>query len=101
MPGVSQRGLYNSMVTGDDAMGAVAINEGIRVGVAFDKCNLKPLWFKWRDRYYKINTVNFTWSTTQGVAKLRHYAVTDGTNTYELCFNARTLEWTLGRVYAE
>ncbi|MHB0997964.1 MAG: hypothetical protein ACYC27_01860 [Armatimonadota bacterium] len=82
-------------------MGAVTIEEDIRVGVAFDKRKIMPLWFKWRDRYYKVSAVNFTWSTNTGAAKLRHYSVTDGINTYELCFNSRTLEWMLGRVFSE
>ena len=82
-------------------MEASTINEEVRVGVAFDSRKVQPVWFRWQNRYYKVKAVNFTWGSTQGAAKLHHYAVTDGVNTYELCFNARTLEWTLGRVYAE
>ena len=82
-------------------MKAVTIDEEIRVGVAFDNRKVLPTWFRWRNRYYKVRAVNFTWNSNRGAAELHHYAVTDGTNTYELCFNSRTLEWTLGRVYAE
>ena len=82
-------------------MEAVTIDEIIRVGVAFDNRKAHPVWFRWRNRYYKVKAVNFTWSSDLGAAKLRHYAVTDGDNMYELCFNSLTLEWTLGRVYAE
>lgn len=82
-------------------MEAVTVDEGIRVCAAFEDQKVFPVWFRWRDRYYKVKEVNFTWSSRQGSAKLHHYAVTDGANTYELCFNSRTLRWTLGRVYAE
>ena len=82
-------------------MEAVDIDEIIRVGAAFDNRRLVPVWFFWRKRYYKVKAVNFNWSSNQGNAKLYHYAVTDGANMYELCFNSLTLEWTLGRVCAK
>ena len=81
-------------------MGAISIDEAVRVGAAFDSRKIFPIWFRWRNRYYKVKSVNYTWDSTQGDGKLRHYSVTDGVNTYELCFNSRTLEWTLGRVLA-
>lgn len=82
-------------------MEAAVINEQIRAGAAFDDRKLVPLWFRWRGRYYRVKEVNFTWSSSEGAARLRHYAVTDGVNSYEICFNSQTLEWTLGRVYSE
>jgi len=82
-------------------METVTIDEEIRAGVAFDNRKVRPVWFRWRNRYYKVKAVSFTWTSNRGAAKLRHYAVTDGTNTYELCFNPLTLEWTLSRIYAE
>lgn len=81
-------------------METVAINENIRVGVAFDNQKVFPVWFRWRNRYYKVRAVSFTWNSSQGFEKLHHYSVTDGANTYELCFNAHTLQWTLGKVHA-
>ena len=82
-------------------MDTVTIDEEIRVGVAFDSRKVFPVWFLWRDRYYKVKAVNFSWNSAEGTAKLHHYAVTDGVNTYELCFNSRTLEWRLGKITGE
>ena len=79
-------------------MGAITIDENIRVGVAFDSGRLIPMWFRWKNRYYKVKTVNFNWSSIHGSGRVRHYSVSDGANVYELCFNARTLEWRLGRI---
>lgn len=79
----------------------VSIDEGIRVGVAFDGRRVFPMWFWWRNRYYKIKAVTYTWRTNQGLARLHHYSVTDGDNLYELQFNTDTLEWTLSKVGAE
>ena len=82
-------------------MDTVSIDEDIRVGAAFDGRKVKPVWFRWRNRYFKVKTVNYTWSTSRGSTRLRHYSVTDGMNTYELQFDSTTLEWTLGRVCGE
>ena len=82
-------------------METLHIDEEIRVEAAFDSRKVHPVWFMWRNRYYRVKSVNYTWMSVQGSAKLRHYSVTDGINTYELCFNSRTLEWTLGRVCTE
>ncbi|MDH7480906.1 MAG: hypothetical protein QHH26_02885 [Armatimonadota bacterium] len=82
-------------------MEATRIDENIRVCAAFEGRRVFPIWFRWRDRYYKVKKINFTWKSNQGSAKLHYYAVTDGINTYELCFNSRTLEWILDRVYTE
>lgn len=79
---------------------AIVVDECIRVGAAFDNRKVVPMWFLWRNRYYKVKSVNHTWRTNQGAAGLCHYSVTDGTNTYELRFNTNTLEWTLGKVCA-
>ncbi|MCL5105740.1 MAG: hypothetical protein M1133_16730 [Armatimonadetes bacterium] len=81
-------------------MEAVTIDESIRVGAAFENRKAVPVWFVWRNRRYRVKQVCFTWCSAQGISKLRHYSVTDGVNTYELCFNSNTLEWSLGRVSA-
>ena len=78
-----------------------SIDEVIRVGVAFDGRRVFPMWFMWRNRYYRVKAVNYTWRTNLGIARLHHYSVTDGANLYELQFNADTLELTLCNVRAE
>ena len=81
-------------------MDATKIEEIVRVGAAFDNGKAIPVWFLWRNRRYKVQRVCFTWHSSQGVSKLHHYSVTDGANTYELCFNATSLEWSLEKVCA-
>ncbi len=81
-------------------MESVSIDEAIRVGAAFDGRRVIPMWFRWRNRRYRIKTVTFSWCTNHGMATLHHYSVSDGANLYELQFNAATLEWTLGEVCA-
>jgi len=79
----------------------VSVEEGIRVGVAFDSRRVRPVWFRWKNRYYRVKATTYTWSTSHGAARLHHYSVTDGANTYELKFNTSTLEWTLSKVRGE
>jgi len=81
-------------------METVVVDEMVRVGAAFDRRKVVPMWFMWRDRYYRVKSVAYSWDTSQGIAIVHHYSVTDGTNQYELLFNATTLEWTLGKVCA-
>lgn len=98
--------LFGYHACGDQALGysdvqTVSIDEDIRVGAAFDSRKVRPMWFRWRNRYFRVKTVNYAWSSSRGSARLRHYSVTDGKNTYELRFDTSTLEWSLGRVSAE
>lgn len=81
-------------------METVTIDEEIRVGAAFDGRKVSPVWFLWRNRYYKVRRVTYNWKSSQGIDKLHYYAVTveGGSSMYEMCFNSNTLEWTLGRV---
>ncbi len=81
-------------------METVSVDESIRVGAAFDNRRVMPMWFRWRNRHYRVKAVTYAWCSDQGIAKLHHYSVTDGVNLYELRFNTSTLEWTLGKVCA-
>lgn len=82
-------------------METTSIDEGIRVGAAFNNRRIMPVWFMWRGRYYRVRAVTYTWRTDQGIVRVHHYSVSDGDNLYELQFNTDTLEWTLGKVIAE
>lgn len=88
-------------MTIEDGMETFTINENIRVGVAFDRRRVRPVWFLWRDRYHKVKAVNFTWRSSQGSTKLHHYSVSAGNRAYELSFNSITMEWTLCKICTE
>ncbi len=67
----------------------------------FPHDRLKPILFIWRNRQYRIQDITYVWRENQGDSELYHYAVTDGTNVYELCYEARTFNWTLSSVSCE
>ena len=76
------------------------INEIIKVGVVFggDK-KVRPVWFVWKHREYRVKEITYSWTSRQGVVDIYHYAVSDFSgNIYELCYHARSMIWTLHQV---
>jgi hypothetical protein len=71
------------------------IKEKIKAGVVFEGTAVRPKWFLWKNRRYDIKEVNFHWKSAEGSASILHFSVTDGSNSYELSFNQKTLEWML------
>ena len=82
-------------------MEILEVEEQIKVEATFENGRIVPLSFRWRQKEYAVQAVNFAWRSKDGAAELRHFAVTDGANFYELCFNSRTLEWSLSKLHSE
>ncbi len=74
------------------------IHEPISVSVTFDRTNVRPSWFLWKQRRYPIKEVTQRWQTKEGQTPILHLGVTDGTNCFELTFNQHTLTWHLASV---
>ena len=73
--------------------------ESITVGAIFElPASVKPAWFIWNGRKIKIVRTNHIWSERKGTAKLYHFSVTDGTDTYHLVMNSETQSWYLEEV---
>ena len=76
--------------------------ERIEVGVVFTREGVKPRWFTWRGRRYKIEEVTYTWTEREGKTHLHFFAVTDdGANFFKLCYNSETLRWSLWEVFSD
>jgi hypothetical protein len=75
------------------------VQERIKVGVVFDpgkqRAAVRPKWFVWNNRKYRITEITYTWHNRQGEAALVHFSVSDGANLFEICMNQKTLEWDL------
>ena len=70
------------------------INESISVVASFGlPYKLKPVRFRWNGRLMDIKEVTYQWQTREGSDRLYHFAVTDGSSTYELSFNSASLVW--------
>jgi hypothetical protein len=78
------------------------INEPVTVGAVFgQKSLIRPIWFLWRKREYRIAKITYTWMDREGQAKRYHFAVTDGGNLFELCYHTEKLTWQLETITQE
>ncbi|MFB0525929.1 MAG: hypothetical protein ACETVO_00485 [bacterium] len=77
------------------------IEEPIQVGAIFKGSKIKPRWFIWKKRKYPIRDVTFRWQDRKGEETLLYFSVSDGVNTYEICFNQKSLNWFLSKVSIE
>jgi hypothetical protein len=62
---------------------------------------LRPMMFVWRRQEYRVQDVTYVWREKQGEAEIYHFTVSDGANVFELCYNARSFDWTITGAYSE
>jgi hypothetical protein len=75
------------------------IAELIRVGAIFAPgCKVKPVWFEWRRKKHAITEMSYFWKDSCGEVTRLHFAVSDGSNLYELMFDSSDQNWTLEAV---
>lgn len=75
------------------------INETVQVIAYFDKKQMRPLRFLWRDRAYHIARVNSTWHDIVGRDREYHFHVaTKESGSFELIYNTGGMWWKIGRV---
>ncbi|UCF29949.1 MAG: hypothetical protein JSV26_07595 [bacterium] len=78
---------------------AQEIQERVVVGAVFGAGGkMRPAWFIWRKRRYRISGITFSWSERRGSAILHHFTVTDGSDLYELVLDGEALTWYLEKV---
>lgn len=51
------------------------------------------MWFINDGRKYLVREINYEWVKKNGASKVHHFAVSDGTNTFELSFDDIELIW--------
>lgn len=72
------------------------IGQPIRLAAVFTpEQRIKPVWFDWRNRQYRIREVCYSWQEKTGDTLLLHFSVHDGEALYELVFNAKEQVWIL------
>lgn len=63
---------------------------------------IKPVWFEQTDKSSRerimVKDVTYTWAHQEGAAKILNFAMSDGSNVYELSLNTRDFTWLLGGV---
>ena len=71
------------------------ISEPIRVLASFSESRIKIHFFNWKDRIYKVESMNMFHLEKDGNYKLYHFAVSVKNNSYEITYNPILLEWRL------
>ncbi len=78
------------------------INETVKVGAVFESgSSVKPVWFIWQGRLHRIREITYRWKSRRGQSVIRHFAVTDQSDLYELKFDTCACVWRLGYVEME
>jgi len=75
-----------------------AVNEPVRVLASFSRGTIKPLRFSWRGITYPVNEVTFSWRDREGREVIHHFAVSDGSNAFQLGYHSEYLTWELEAV---
>ena len=72
------------------------VSERIRVAAVFAPgCKVKPVWFEWHRKKHAITETSYFWKDCCGDATRLHFAVSDGSNLFELMFDTSDQSWTL------
>jgi len=72
------------------------VAETIRVAAIFAPgSQVKPVWFEWRRQKHAVTDISYFWKDHLGNATRMHFAVSDGSNLFELMFDTSDQNWTL------
>jgi hypothetical protein len=75
----------------------VETGQAFTVGAVFGvKKKIKPVWFIWQAREYRIKDITYIWNRREGISLLYLFSVTDtADNLYELSYQTDTAALTL------
>ena len=74
------------------------VTEPIRVLASFAENKIKIHFFNWRDRIYKVDSMNLFHIEKDGTKKRYHFAVSVEGNSYQVSYDPITLQWQLEEV---
>jgi hypothetical protein len=78
------------------------IQEPIEVLTKFLEGKIQPLRFRWRGRTFTVSETTGNWVKRVGEHRVHYFSVGVGTKDYyEICYEARTLRWSLENIYLE
>ncbi len=78
------------------------IQEPIEVLTKFVDGKIQPMRFRWRGRVFTVSEITGLWDKRVGDHRAHFFSVGVGTRDYyEICYQARTSQWTLENIYLE
>lgn len=77
------------------------LDESIDVIVSFKSEKVLPVFFKWRNKTYKVEKLNLTHKKQDGNDKVYYFSVSDKANYFCLAFFTRDLSWRIQELFYE
>lgn len=76
------------------------VDDMIKVVAVFgDGKKLRPVYFFWGKRKYKISQITYNWISQEGKAKIHHFSVVDANDDlFEICYNTESMVWKLTHI---
>ena len=75
------------------------INESIEVLVKFNQAEVRPAFFKWRHKTYRVEKINLVHKEWVGNDKVYYFSVSDKVNYFRLAFFTRDLSWRIKELF--
>jgi hypothetical protein len=94
-------GCGHTLLPGKGKTMIYSVNEPVKVLVLFEGRGVKPVRFFWRGVSYSIKEVTFKWRDREGGGLIHHFAVSDGSNAFQLAYHSEHLTWKLEAVDLE
>jgi len=77
------------------------LNDPISILVSFSQDKVLPLFFKWRNKKYKIEKLNLVHKKRDGKDTIYYFNVSDNANYFKLSFSTKDLAWKIEELYFE
>lgn len=75
-----------------------SIRESVKVLASFQPKSIRIYFFSWRNRTYKVDSMNMFHISKDADKHFYHFAVSSCDNTYELVFDPSGLSWQLEEI---
>ena len=75
------------------------LDEQVSVTVIFERGEIRPLRFYWKDRSSQVSRVTGRWKAPQGDTWKRHFSVVDtADHVFHLTYEERNIRWAISKV---
>lgn len=76
------------------------LNDPVEVNTTFSAGKIKPEYFIWHGRQYRVKEVTYRWQESKEFERVFCFSVHDGVNLYQLNLNNKFMTWRLVKVCA-
>ena len=77
------------------------VHEPVKVGAVFSGGTVTIRWIIWKGKKILIERVTFAWKTADGAKEVRKFALSNGTEVFEVSFYPADCRWYLEKIHGE